>query len=102
MLATTGTGRSHPAGQLLAELIAADGRTKVELWLHPGDAPRLELVQYHWGSGVGWYVQQRLALDADQAASLKAALAGVSLSPAPASRPRAEVDGNVIRLLFGQ
>lgn len=100
MLATTGTGRSHPAGQLLAELVAADGRTKVELWLHPGDAPRLELVQYHWGSGVGWYVQQRLALDAEQAAGLAAALAGVSLASSP--RPRAEVDGNVIRLLFGE
>ncbi|MBI3911417.1 MAG: hypothetical protein HY320_10855 [Armatimonadetes bacterium] len=98
--------RVREAGQLLAELVDASGASKVEVWRRPhGDgSPEIELVQHLWGSGVGWYVQQRLALDGLQAQGLCAALGAIQPASAqPPTRPisvRTESEDNVIRLVF--
>lgn len=104
----------QPDRQLLGELQGADERERVELWLCQGEDgdTGVELVQYHWGSGVGWYVQKRMALDGGQARALQALLAPVAKTipfrpagfrppeTARPRRPRVERDGNVIRLRF--
>jgi hypothetical protein len=116
-------------GQLLGELHSADEHQRVELWLRPGPGggAELELRQFLWGSGVGWYAQKSLTLDPAQAAALPdllppaAATASPLPSPPPATpavacqvvaggavaapaaprqRPRVERDGNAIRLRF--
>lgn len=95
--------------QSLGELEDASGETKIELLLLPddddGSGPKLQLVEYSWGSGLGWYARKRLTLDAEQGAGLAALLTG-ALAPAQQalqpfkkpSRPAVEQDGNVFRL----
>jgi len=90
----------------LGDLPDASSQSKIEIWTRTGDdgAPVLEMVEYSWGSGLGWYVQKRLRLDAGQVDVLKGLLA-VNESAAP--RPqrllpsviRHETD-NVIQLVF--
>jgi hypothetical protein len=90
----------------VGEIPSASGETKVELQWRAGedDQPRLELVEYSWGSGLGWYPRKRLTLDCEQGAAL-AALLSAEFAPAsvpapPRRRPALEEDGNVVRLLF--
>jgi hypothetical protein len=97
---------SQPETQSLGEVVNAAGDTKIELLLRSGGEgePTLELVEYSWGSGLGWYPRKRLTLDTEQGAGL-AALLGAPLSaalqPEPKRhRPAMEQEGNVIRLLF--
>jgi hypothetical protein len=90
----------------LGDLPDASSQSKIEIWTRTGDdgAPLLEMVEYSWGSGLGWYVQKRLRLDAGQVEVLKALLAA---SEPAAPRPqrllpavvRPEND-NVIHLVF--
>lgn len=96
---------------LLGELPAVDGLEKVEVQSRT-DAdgnPVLELVEYRWGSGLGWYVQKRISLDRGQAEALRSILganAASSAAPAPPAprlkrpAPARTQDGNVIRLDF--
>lgn len=90
----------------LGDLPDASSQSKIELWTRPGEdgAPVLELVEYSWGSGLGWYVQKRLRLDAGQLDALKILLsASEPAAPRPQGlRPsvvRNEGD-NVIQLVF--
>lgn len=90
----------------LGEIPSATGETKIELQSRTGEdgEPRLELVEYSWGSGLGWYSRKRLVLDREQGAAL-AALLNAEFAPAtvpapPRRRPALEEDGNVVRLLF--
>lgn len=90
----------------LGDLQDASSQSKVEIWTRAGDdgAPVLELVEYSWGSGLGWYVQKRLRLDAGQVDALKALLtASEPAAPRP-QRLRPSVvrsaDDNVIQLVF--
>jgi hypothetical protein len=97
-----------PESQSLGELEDAAGETKIELAQLPdvGNGLSLQLVEYSWGSGLGWYARKRITLDADQAAGLASLLtsaltpartAGLPTRPNPVTRG-AEYDGNVIRL----
>ena len=91
----------------LGELEDSAGETKVELLRLPddGSGAKLQLVEYSWGSGLGWYARKRLTLDAEQGAGL-ASLLTAALAPVPtvsqpltrAFRPAVEREGNVIRL----
>lgn len=100
--------------QLVGELHHAGDTEKVEVWLRRREdgSPELELVQFLWGSGVGWYVHKSLALDHQQAGALHGLLGPVASEPVPVPghealrRPRrllppVEQEGNVIRLKFG-
>jgi hypothetical protein len=90
----------------LGDLPDASSQSKIEIWTRSGEegTPVLELVEYSWGSGLGWYVQKRLRLDAGQVDALKALL---TVSEPAAPRPqrllptvvRSESD-NVIQLVF--
>jgi hypothetical protein len=90
----------------LGDLPDAASQSKVEIWTRPGDdgAPVLELVEYSWGSGLGWYVQKRLRLDSGQVDALKTVL-GINETAAP--RPQRLMPAvvrndsdNVIQLVF--
>lgn len=90
--------------EVLGEAVNSEGDTKIEVLLRPGPgSSTLELVEYSWGSGLGWYPRKRLTLDTEQAAAL-AAILQQPLTPAGPSKPRlrplVERDGNVLRLLF--
>jgi hypothetical protein len=88
----------------LGELPGASDRDKVELWTRDlGDgAAALELVECSWGSGVGWYVQKRIRLDAAQVDALMALLAAGRdrLPRRRAPRPEVVHEEGAIRLLF--
>jgi hypothetical protein len=89
----------------LGEVIDSAGEQMVELWSFTAEdgTDHLELVEHHWGSGIGWYPQKRMVLDADQIASLKTLLDRVTVTrPAPSapSPARAEHEDNVILLPF--
>ena len=103
---------SHPTPtfepQSIGEIEDARGETKIELVELPddGSGPKLQLVEYSWGSGLGWYVRKRLTLDSEQGAGL-AALLTAAVAPALPStqplktrqqRPLVEENGKVIRL----
>jgi hypothetical protein len=79
--------------------IEGDDQEKVEVWLRtqPDGAAVLELTEYGWGSGLGWYPQKTLTLDLSQAAALRGMLDRLDVS---SRRPAAERDGNVIQLVF--
>lgn len=90
----------------LGDLPDASSQSKIEIWTRPGEdgTPILELVEYSWGSGLGWYVQKRLRLDAGQVDALKALL-GASEPAAPRlQRPLPSIvrrdNDNVIQLVF--
>ncbi len=96
---------------LLGELPAADGLEKVEVQSRTDAEGNsvLELVEYRWGSGLGWYVQKRISLDCGQAEALRAILgahAATSTAAAPPAprlkrpAPARTQEGNVIRLDF--
>lgn len=91
---------------MLGELPSADSRTRVELWERTGEdgSTLLDLVEYSWGSGLGWYVQKRMTLDGAQAQALRSILApAVTAPPTPRliqPRPPVQRDGNVVRLVF--
>lgn len=96
--------RAKDGYEKLGELPAASARHKVEVWRRSdeegGDA--LELVEYSWGSGVGWYVQKRVRLDSAQVEALRTLLGA---APASSPRPRRPLPAIVreegaIRLLF--
>src|SRR3712207_9333388 len=97
----------HPAGRLLGrgdgsmlaprvekghrklgELPASEGHDKVEIWTRTAEegGEVLELVEYAWGSGLGWYVQKRMTLDAAQVDALRALLIEDPAKPAQIGR----------------
>lgn len=88
----------------LGELPSESAQTRVEVLTRTAEdgSPLLELVEYSWGSGLGWYVQKRLTLDATQADALRTLLGGLPTAPQkPAiKRPLAIQDENVIQLVF--
>ncbi|HTE19052.1 MAG TPA: hypothetical protein VK689_11815 [Armatimonadota bacterium] len=89
----------------LGDLQNDTSESKIEVWATPseGGGSVLELVEYKWGSGIGWYTQKRLTLEAAQVDALRAVL-GELAPPAPAPRPRVIPpvirEDNVIQLLF--
>jgi hypothetical protein len=62
----------------------------------------MELVEYSWGSGIGWYVQKRVRLDAGQVEALATLLSQrTPMTPRPkAFRPPVVRTDNIIQLLF--
>src|SRR5687768_6037489 len=90
----------------LGELPGSSEQDKIEVWSRTAEdgSSLLELVEYSWGSGLGWYVQKRLTLEGGQVAALRALLAPEE-QPLAAPRlrqplPGVEREGNVIRLPF--
>jgi hypothetical protein len=89
----------------LGEVMDAAGEQMVELWSFTAEdgADHLELVEHHWGSGIGWYPQKRMVLDAGQVASLKTLLERVAvarpLPPVHAVAPQ-EREENILLLPF--
>jgi hypothetical protein len=110
------SAREEPGSDLLGEIHGTEGQEKVEVWVRrrADRDVEVELIQFMWGSGVGWYVQKSMTLDGPQARALQALLLPLTASaptrmptpspPAqrrsPRPQPRVEQDGNVIRLLF--
>jgi hypothetical protein len=99
-----GTSRAAKEYRKLGDLVGSSSQDKIEVWsreLEDGSGA-LELVEYSWGSGLGWYVQKRVRLDAGQVEALRAVL-GAEPAPAPTpSRPLPPVvrDGNTVRIVF--
>jgi hypothetical protein len=92
--------------QMLGEVVSASEQTKIEVWSRTDatGASGVELIEYAWGAGLGWYVQKRVALDGGQVALLHGLL-GMTLPVAPAAkpllhRPLAVREDNVIQLVF--
>ncbi len=97
----------QPAGgrRKVGDLQNDTSETKIEVWASPseGDGSALELVEYKWGSGIGWYAQKRVTLEAAQVDALRAILEQLAPpAPAPKSRvvPPVLREDNVIQLLF--
>jgi hypothetical protein len=90
--------------QKLGELPGASSRDKIEVWTATDEdgSAALELVEYSWGSGIGWYVQKRVRLDAGQVEALKALLGTGLPAPPPPKRavPPVVRHGNIIQLQF--
>jgi len=92
--------------QSLGTLNGATRETKVEVRSRTAEdgSPVVELVEYSWGSGLGWYVQKRIALDGEQVQVLQSLLSTVA--PAVETRqpvlshPLAIREDNLIRLIF--
>src|SRR5687768_6283648 len=99
-----GTSRAAKEYRKLGDLVGSSSQDKIEVWsreLEDGSGG-LELVEYSWGSGIGWYVQKHVRLDAGQVEALRAIL-GTAAAPAPApKRPLLPVvrDGNTVRIVF--
>lgn len=93
-----------PDYRFLGELPSEDSRTRVELLSRSADdgTAVVDLVEYSWGTGLGWYVQKRLTLDASQVDALRLLLGGVpAANPKPTlKRPIALREDNVIQLVF--
>jgi hypothetical protein len=90
----------------LGDLPGASSENKVEVWSRTAQdgSASLELIEYSWGSGLGWYIQKRIVLDAGQVDALRALLgeevaAAVAPRP-PRLRPSVVRDENIIRLVF--
>jgi len=100
MLATQTPKDSRHLGDLPGE----SARTRIEVFSRTAEdgSPLLELVEYSWGSGLGWYVQKRLTLDAAQVEALRALLGDVVTTPQKPvlNRPLAIREDNVIQLVF--
>jgi hypothetical protein len=90
----------------LGDLPGASSENKVEVWSRTAQdgSSLLELIEYSWGSGLGWYIQKRIVLDAGQVEALRALLGeevAAAIAPrAPRLRPSVVRDENVIRLVF--
>jgi hypothetical protein len=89
----------------LGEVVNHAGEQMVELWSFTSEdgADHLELVEHNWGSGIGWYPQKRLVLDAGQISALKGLLDKVTvtpLGPAPVTVMRPEREDNILLLPF--
>ena len=90
----------------LGELPGSSDESKIEVWSRHSDeeGELLELVEYSWGSGMGWYVQKRLTLDASQVDALRMLLGnGITATAPPRPKrlaPPVEQEGNVLRLMF--
>jgi hypothetical protein len=90
----------------LGDLPGASDENKVEVWSRstPDGSALLELIEYSWGSGLGWYIQKRIVLDAGQVDALRALLGEETAAAVPARPPRLRPtvvrDENVIRLVF--
>ncbi|MGV3724287.1 MAG: hypothetical protein ACO1SX_25615 [Actinomycetota bacterium] len=89
----------------LGELPSEDARTRVELLSRVAEdgSAVVDLVEYSWGTGLGWYVQKRLTLDAAQVDALRILLGAAPAAPTkPATllRPVALREDNVIQLVF--
>ena len=99
--------QAQAASEVLGELTSPSRPEKIEVSSRVAEdgSTLLELVEYSWGSGLGWYVQKRLTLDAAQVEALRSLLGTEQIElPAPTlrrSRPAVQQDGNVTRLLFG-
>jgi hypothetical protein len=98
--------RAENGYRKLGDLPGASSQSKIEVWARGAEdgTASLELVEYSWGSGLGWYVQKRVVLDAGQVEALKALLGEEAVSPA-APRPKRPMpavirEENVIRLVF--
>lgn len=98
--------RAASERQKVGELPSASNQSRVEVWTRTTEdgGSVLELVEYSWGSGVGWYPQKQMALDLQQAEALVNLLGSREHPPeAPRLRQRparVEGEGNVIRLVF--
>lgn len=89
--------------RLLGELCGDTAQSKIEVWQREGEdgAALLEMVEYRWGSGLGWYVQKRMTLDNSQVEALRLLL-GPAAKPAAPARTLSSVrrEDNVIQLFF--
>jgi hypothetical protein len=96
--------RAEDGYEKLGELAAASTRRKVEVWsrTEADGSTSLELVECSWGSGVGWYVQKRVRLEASQVEALRSLLGTTTASPPRRGRLRPTVvrEEGAIRLLF--
>jgi hypothetical protein len=97
--------RAENGYRKLGDLPGASSQSKIEVWARGADdgGDSLELVEFSWGSGLGWYVQKRVVLDAGQVEALKALLGEETVPAAPRpKRPMPAVirEENVIRLVF--
>lgn len=88
----------------LGELPSEDARTRVELLSRAADdgSAVVDLVEYTWGTGLGWYVQKRLTLDATQVDALRTLLGATpnAASKPALTRPMVLREDNVIQLVF--
>ena len=89
----------------LGEVVNSAGDQMVELWSFTAEdgTDHLELVEHQWGSGIGWYPQKRMVLDADQLGALKMLLEKVSVARPAAQAPAGSVrehEDNVLLLPF--
>lgn len=77
----------------LGELPGSSDTSKVEVWSHADahGATELELVECSWATGLGWYVQRRLSLDAAQVEALRLLLPAVAEPQACPWKPRLRV-----------
>ena len=99
-----GTVRAAKEYRKLGELSGSSSQDKIEVWSRETEdgSGALELVEYSWGSGIGWYVQKRVRLDAGQVEALRMLL-GADAPPAPLpSRPVPPLvrEGNTVRIVF--
>lgn len=97
--------RSKAGCRKLGELPGRSRVDKIEVWERTEEdgSTLLELVEYAWGSGLGWYVQKRLTLDAGQTEALRALLGPPAAATPPRPRrplPPVVREGNVLRVLF--
>jgi hypothetical protein len=98
--------RAENGYRKLGDLPGSSSENKVEVWARSAEdgSSLLELIEYSWGSGLGWYIQKRIVLDAGQVEALRALLGeetAAVVAPRP-NRPRPSVvrEENVIRLVF--
>jgi len=96
--------RAEDGYEKLGELAADSTRHKVEVWsrTEKDGSTSLELVECSWGSGVGWYVQKRVRLEASQVEALRTLLGTAAIFPPRTGRLRPTVvrEEGAIRLLF--
>jgi hypothetical protein len=75
---------------IVTTIASTSPHTLLEVALCPGGegGPRMELRRLSWGTGVGWYRQQTLQIDAAEAKGLLQALRGTwrGRSPHPAGK----------------
>jgi len=77
----------------------ASGQTRLEITsrVDQNGATRVELTQFAWGAGIGWYAQKTLALDEQQVGEILQVLGRTRRH-----MPRARPTDNVIVLPFAR